>query len=61
MKDKEYPTGYLFIRYYKNKLYLIEHFLDLKRSSVLYIKFKRFTQNNYARNLAILVDELYNL
>src|SRR5574344_1558089 len=61
MKDKEYPTGYLFIRYYKNKLYLIEHFLDLKRSSELYIEFQRFTKNNYRRNLAILVDELYNL
>jgi len=61
MKDKEYTTGYLFIRYYKNKLYLIEHFKDLKRSTELYIEFQRFTKNNYRRNLAILVDELYNL
>ena len=61
MKDKEYPTGYLFIRYYKNKLYLIEHFLDLKRSTELFIEFNRFAKNNYRRNLAILVQELYNL
>ena len=61
MKDKEYPTGYLFIRYYKNKLYLIKHFLDSQRSSELYIEFQRFAKNNYRRNLAILVQELYNL
>ncbi|WP_418186102.1 hypothetical protein ACNSOS_04505 [Aliarcobacter vitoriensis] len=61
MKDKEYPTGYLFIRYYKNKLYLIDHFLDLTRSSVLFMEFYRFAKDNYRRNLAILVDEFYNL
>ena len=61
MKDKEYTTGYLFIRYYKNKLYLIEHFLDLTRSHVLYIEFNIFATRNYKRDLAILVNELYCL
>ena len=61
MKDKEYPTGYLFIRYYKNKLYLIEYFKDLTRSSELYIEFYLFATHNYKRDLAILVNELYCL
>ena len=61
MKDKEYTTGYLFIRYYKNKLYLIEHFKDLSRSTELYIEFNIFKTRNYKRDLAILVNELYCL
>ena len=48
-------------RYYKNKLYLIEHFLDLTRSHVLYIEFNIFKTRNYKRDLAILVNELYCL
>ena len=61
MKDKEYPTGYLFIRYYKNKLYLIEHFKNLTNSRELYIEFYLFATHNYKRDLAILVNELYCL
>ena len=61
MKDKEYTTGYLFIRYYKNKLYLIEHFKDLTNSRELYIEFYLFATHNYKRDLAILVNELYCL
>ncbi len=61
IRDEEYTTGYLFIRYYKNKLYFIQHFQDLTKSTELYIEFNRFTNNNFATSLVRLVDELYNL
>ena len=61
IRDEEYTAGYLFIRYYKNKLYFIQHFQDLTKSTELYIEFNRFTNNNFATSLVRLVDELYNL